>query len=128
MKDQIRELKEQWTSTKSEKKRAEIDVKMSALAAENPDEFETIMLELMRETNARAREVVARQQIGNVLPAVSLAYVAKTYFGKTRQWLYQRINGSIVNGKPARLSESERQTLNDAFQDIARKLAATHVS
>ncbi|MDR2474402.1 MAG: DUF5053 domain-containing protein, partial [Bacteroidales bacterium] len=46
------------------------------------------------------------------------------YFHKTPQWFYQRLNGNRVNGKSARFSESEIQTLNAAIQDISRQLGA----
>ena len=36
-------------------------------------------------------------------------------------WLYQKINGSIVNRKPARFTAEEINTLNFALQDIGKK-------
>ena len=45
--------------------------------------------------------VEIRQKLDRVLDFVSMSYIAKNYFGKTRQWLYQRVNGNIVNGKSA---------------------------
>ena len=65
-----------------------------------------------------------RQQLGEVPEILSMSYIAKTYFGKSRTWLYQRINGNKVNGKPAYFTRSERKQLQDALQDIGRKLSA----
>jgi hypothetical protein len=101
---------------------------MREISNENPDEFSRIMVELAKDTADRAKELVLRDQLSEILPAVSISYIAKTYFGKTRHWLYQRINGSLVNGKPAKLSDAERKTLDNAFRDIAHKLTTTHVS
>lgn len=83
---------------------------------------------MIRETNAEAEEFILREQLKDIMPAVSLAYIAKTYFKKTRQWLYQRINGTLVNGKPARFTPEEIETLNNALKDIGSRLSSINVS
>jgi len=65
-----------------------------------------------------------RQQLGDVPDILSMSYIAKNYFGKSRTWLYQRINGNKVNGKPAYFTRSERKQLQEALQDIGKKLSA----
>ena len=40
-----------------------------------------------------------REKMGDLDQAISFAYIAKNYFGKSYSWLVQRLNGSIVNGK-----------------------------
>ena len=50
--------------------------------------------------------------------AISLSYIAKKYFGKSRNWLYQRINGYMVNGKRAEFTQNEFRTFLDALDDI----------
>ena len=65
-----------------------------------------------------------RQQLGDVPDILSMSYIAKNYFGKSRTWLYQRINGNNVNGKPAYFTRSERKQLQDALHDIGKKLSA----
>ena len=69
-----------------------------------------------------------KEQIKEILPVISLSFVAKEYFGKTKEWLYQRINGNIVNGKPAKFTDEEKMTLNLALKDIAEKLMKISVS
>lgn len=44
------------------------------------------------------------------------------------QWLYQRINGNTVNGKPASFKQEEIIKLNKAFKDISKKIGAVSVS
>ncbi len=128
MKKELLKLQEQYRTARSDKKREEIDRQMKALADQNPDEFAAAMVELARGSADQAEELALREQLSEILPAVSVSYIAKTYFGKTRHWLYQRINGSMVNGKPARLSNDERKTLDGALKDIGHKLSTTHVS
>lgn len=65
-----------------------------------------------------------RQRLGIIPDVLSLSYIAEHYFGKSRTWLYQRINGNKVNGKPAYFTRSERKQLQEALQDIGKKLSA----
>ena len=49
-----------------------------------------------------------------------MAKIANDYFGKSKEWLYQRIKGYNVNGKPARFTEEERRKFSSALEDISR--------
>ena len=64
----------------------------------------------------------------DVVPAISLVYIAKTYFNKTDAWLYQRINGNLVNGKPAAFTENELNTMRFALQDLSHRLGSLSTS
>lgn len=86
------------------------------------------VLAQITETNERAKEMIVKDQIKEILPVISLSFIAKEYFGKTKEWLYQRINGNIVNGKPAKFTTEEKATLNLALKDIAEKLMKISVS
>lgn len=128
MKNRIEILKEKYSRATTKAEFAEIEREMDTLASEDNDSFSRAMVELAGETVAKADELILREQLKDVLPIISLAYIAKTYFNKTRQWLYQRINGSLVNGKPARFTPEEIETLNNALKDIGNRLASIHVS
>jgi hypothetical protein len=65
-----------------------------------------------------------REKLGTVPEAISMSYVAKNYFGKTKTWLYQRLNGNKVNGKEARFTESEARQLQEALHDIGHRLTS----
>ena len=64
-------------------------------------------------------------QLSEISEIVSLAYISKQYFNRTRNWLYQRINSSTVNGRPARFTSEEINTLNLALKDIGNKIGST---
>jgi hypothetical protein len=128
MKTQIAKLKEQYRSVKTDAQRAEIDAQMKKLSESDNEAFGQVMAELIGETADRVEELTVREQINSILPAISLAYIAKNYFGKTRQWLYQRINGSAVNGKPAKLSSEEMKILESAFKEIGSRLSSMRVT
>jgi hypothetical protein len=73
-------------------------------------------------------ELEVKVQLVKISEIVAMSYISKNYFHKTRQWLYKKINGSPVNGKPAKFTEKELDTLNYAIQDISKKLGSTIIS
>lgn len=128
MKEKIEILRNRYREATTKKDIEAINKEMDALAAEDNDAFSAAMVELARETADDAEELVLREQLKDIVPIVSLAYIAKTYFNKTRQWLYQRVNGSNVNGKPAKFTPQEIEILNRALKDIGHKLSSIHIS
>lgn len=62
------------------------------------------------------------ERLGEITDMVSMAYIAKTYFKKSRSWLAHKLNGNIVNGKPSQFTEEELKTLRFAINDMASKL------
>ena len=64
-----------------------------------------------------------RQRLGDFPQVLNMSYIAKHYFGKSRTWLYQRINGDIVNGKPVFFTIAERRQLQEALHDLGKKLS-----
>ena len=63
------------------------------------------------------------ERLGEITDMVSMAYIAKTYFKKSRSWLAHKLNGNIVNGKPSQFTEDEIRTLRFALNDMASKLS-----
>ena len=70
------------------------------------------------------RAASIRKKMGELDKAVSFAYIARNYFGKSQSWLLQRLNGSIVNGKEARFNRAELLQLQDAIHDLGKKLSS----
>ena len=66
----------------------------------------------------RVDELYESVRLGEVAKLLSLAYISEKYFGKTRQWLYQRLNGYTVNGNPARFTDEEKTKLRQDLHDI----------
>ena len=97
----------------------------------NQEEKEAIALFVeseLKESTCRIKNTVndiqIRMQLENVIDILPLSYISKNYFNKTRQWLYQRINGNCVNGKTATFTESEIETFNYALQDISKRIGS----
>ena len=53
----------------------------------------------MRKIIAEADEMIFRAKLGDLPEALSFSYIAQKYFGKSRGWLMQKVNGNKVNGK-----------------------------
>lgn len=69
------------------------------------------------------RDYTIHERMGSLTEVINLAYIARHYFGRTRQWLYQLLKGQTVNGKPAAFTDAEEATFIKALQDIGMQLA-----
>lgn len=69
-----------------------------------------------------------RRKLGKILNMVSMSYIASHYFGKSRAWLYQRINGNMINGKPAQFTKEELEELDRAIKDVSRQLGSVSLT
>ena len=124
------ELKELWKKA-SETERLVIDREVDALL-DSMNEADGVRLEtavtedfqqMHHELKAIEQVLTVRKQLESVLPFISVSALAKSYFGKSSSWFYQRLNGNVVHGKPAAFTEDELKTLNHALQDISIKLS-----
>ncbi|MBO9620196.1 MAG: DUF5053 domain-containing protein [Niabella sp.] len=89
--------------------------------------IEEVLQESIADLEDFNKQMSVKAQLADVSEIISLSYISKKYFNKTRQWVYQRVNGSLVNGKPAKFTNEEIKTLNKAFKDIGRKIGATSI-
>ena len=109
-------------------------LKMKALYTK-PEEKEAIRKHLDAELNAIEnrvdsldKSITIREQMNEIIDLVPVSYIAKNYFGKSRAWLYQRINGYKVRGRVYSLNEKEVETFNRALKDISNKIGSLSVS
>lgn len=127
-KQKFEQLKGLELNAKSNKELARIQMEFDKLADADPEGFETAFIESARQTLAAAKILKIKEQLSEMSEIVSMSYIAKTYFNKTRSWMSQRINELDVNGKPVRFSPEELETLNVAFKDISQKIGSFRVS
>lgn len=64
-------------------------------------------------------------KLKDILLYLKWGNISKDYFGFSRSWIYQRLNGYDGNGNPAEFTEAQKDKLRDALRDIARKLNET---
>lgn len=126
--EKFEELKARDLAAKSDKEKMAIDKEFEQLADNDPEGFEAAFKASAMKTLERAKQLSVKEQLSEVSQYVSMSYIAKNYFNKTKSWLSQRINGHEVNGKPSHFTEEEINTLNEAFADLSKKLGALNVS
>lgn len=126
--DEVRKLKERFINATNEQEKEAIDREMQLLINEDSEQWAEAMVESAKETRIQAEKIVLRQQLESVLPILPLSYIAEKYFGKSKAWFYQRLNGNAVNGKPASFTEDEIKTLNFALQDLSKKIGSISIS
>lgn len=132
MLERVLKLKERYAKATTQEEKNAVDIEMKKLQDEDMDAWANAMVESAKETADRAEALVkqirVREQLEDALPILPLSYIAEHYFKKSRQWLYQKINGNIVNGKPAQFTDEEINTLNTALQDISKKIGSLRVA
>lgn len=123
-KDKIKALAERRRQAKTAKERTAIATEMNTLRQENEQAFTEALEGLIKATADEVREQRIAERLGEITDMVSMAYIAKTYFNKSRSWLAHKLNGNIVNGKPAQFTDEELDTLRLALKDMSNKLNA----
>lgn len=105
------------------------EVAAAAVTAEDKARLDELASRLMagagegldRVENALGEQLL-RDELGPLAEALNMSYIARTYFGKSRSWLCQRLNGNSVNGHQVTLNAEERETLNAALRDIQSQI------
>lgn len=104
----------------------------AGLTLEERKEAGRIMREIMAERrNARKvkrTDIDMKEKLAGIQDIISLSYIAKHYFNKDKSWLYQRINGTVVNGKLAAFTDQELALFSDALRDIGSKISGVSKS
>lgn len=92
---------------------------LAELAAQLLSESKQTMIKI--ETDIEEYNV--KQQLGELVDVINFSYIARTYFNKSKHWLYQRINGYNVNGQKATFTDNERAKFNAALDDVRYKIS-----
>lgn len=99
---------------------------LDSLSDEDKKEFVVVFQEAAKKSIKDSKEIVktinARSQLQDVLDFTSMSYIAKNYFGKSRQWLYQRINESVVNGNKVNFTKDDLKKLSIALSELGDKM------
>jgi hypothetical protein len=131
--NEIENLKKEFVTLKTEEERKAFDVKfrnhIQAKTEDGMREFADAFAEAAR-TDARrikqfCNETTIRVKLEEILGIVSMAYVARHYFHKSKFWFSQKLNGNLKNGAPSTFTEDELKTLAFALEDISVKLHHT---
>ena len=122
--DKVQALAAQNRAAKSEEDKAEVRRQMDALKESDPKAFAVAVGYMAKKTEERVKELTMAEKFGEVTSMLSMAYIAKAYFGKSRSWLAHKMNGDMVNGKPSAFTADELATLRNALQDMSQKFSS----
>lgn len=129
-KNEVNTLMNEFASLKTPDQEVEFKQRMDALLVSKSDkeraEFGKAMLEGARTAMEQADETIEICEIKKVLEdiyaPVNWSDIAERYFGKSRYWISQRINGYIVNNKTASFTKKERTKLKNALFDLSERI------
>lgn len=65
------------------------------------------------------------ENLKDVMLYIKWGNISKDYFGFSRGWIYQRLNGYDGNGNPSEFTGPQKEILREALRDIALKLNKT---
>lgn len=136
LREKIQELVDRISTSGTHEGRMSADTLFTELNArltpEEKREGGKIMRELMAEKRNIRRmkrtDINMKEKLKGIQDIISLSYIAQKYFKKDRTWLYQRINSTPINGKPAAFTDEELKIFSDALKDIGSKISETSLS
>ncbi|WP_288590562.1 MULTISPECIES: DUF5053 domain-containing protein [Prevotella] len=116
------------TDKASEERRDEISLwlKENSTNAEVKEAYNRFMTEGLAEVKSGVDKL--REQIDSRYDLLPISYIAQHYFGKSKAWLYQRLNGNKVRGKVYTLNDEQKNIFNSAVKDIARQIGSVQLS
>ena len=127
-KNKIKALAERNRLAKNDEERAAVAAEMNALRQENEQAFTEALEGLIKTTADEVQEQRMAERLGEITDMVSMAYISKTSFKKSRSWLAHKLNGNIVNGKPSQFTDEELNTLRFALNDMSDKLNSMSIA
>lgn len=65
------------------------------------------------------------EKLKDIMLYLKWGNISKDYFGFSRGWIYQRLNGYDGNGNPSDFTDAQKEILREALRDLAKKLSAT---
>lgn len=74
------------------------------------------------ETTTTATRTTMKQNLSDILLDISWARLSVNYFGRSRSWLHQKLDGRNSNGGEGGFSEIEKIELRNALKDLANRI------
>lgn len=65
------------------------------------------------------------ENLKDILLYIKWGNISKDYFGFSRSWIYQRLNGYDGNGNECEFTDKQKETLREALRDLANKINET---
>lgn len=78
--------------------------------------------EAIRSSEELLKEYDFKKALDDIYKPVNWADFAESYFGKSRSWFSQRINGYHVNNKEAAFTPEEKRKLVNSLLDLSKRI------
>jgi len=65
-----------------------------------------------------------KQVLSDILLDISWARLSTHYFGRSRSWLHQKLDGKNNNGGEGGFTEDEKKALKNALKDLSSRINA----
>lgn len=75
------------------------------------------------ETTTFGTRTTMKQTLSDILLDISWARISMNYFGRSRSWLHQKLDGKNSNGGEGGFSEVEKIELHNALKDLSRRIS-----
>ena len=121
MKKELQALAARNRAAKTQKERDKVALEMEKLKNKDPKAFTEALENLIKTTASRVEELTIADRMGEMTKMLSMAYIARNYFGKSRSWLYHKFSGTN-NGAADDFSDVDRERLKSSLQDIAERI------
>lgn len=69
-----------------------------------------------------ATTITPKEKISDILEDINIKSLAQKGFGKTSGWLYHKLNGAIVNGRPDGFTPEQTEQLKQALNDLGIRI------
>ncbi|MBW7871621.1 MAG: DUF5053 domain-containing protein [Flavobacteriia bacterium] len=74
--------------------------------------------------NTQTKNQSMKELMWDIIVDISWANISTKYFGKSRSWLSQKMNGIDGNGLPTEFTEDEKEKMKFALNDLADRIKA----
>ena len=69
-----------------------------------------------------ASRITMKQTLSDILLDISWAHLSMRYFGRSRSWLHQKLDGRNSNGGEGDFTDAEKARLHEALKDLSRRI------
>lgn len=132
LKLELEQMKTKFMKLNSDEARQAYREEMKKFVYSHDEEEQKVLSELFIEGADEAckqaektYDDILRKYLNNIYEAVSWSYIARHYFGKSRSWLCQRVNGLQIHDKTVRFTNEEKKILLTALRDLSERIKNT---
>jgi hypothetical protein len=84
----------------------------------------SVQLSKLNQIKEIDKEISFLKELDGIEEYLNMAQFSKKFFGKTRSWLYQRLHGWNIHGRPAKFTEEEKKRFSEALIYLSDNLKA----